>query len=489
MERRSNSLIKLSSINNIKSNSNLKTKFKVVVKIRPAEVGTEYESDLYNNEDLTKVVVKVNEHKIKLKRPNSDDRFFMYDKILKDSETQEDTFNSVALDITNDVTKGYNGTVLAYGQTGSGKTYTIFGIEESLNLHIDKPVSKEAGIVPRSVKILFNYLRESALNKDIDNKLKFKFKVSVSFFQIYMEHITDLIPDFNKVNTYEEWENNINSSNNYNTKKGFDFNVKNQTNNLINKAKKEIGEGLKLREDPKTGVFIQDLKKVTVENEEQLLSLIKFASKNRITTNTNMNQSSSRSHAILRILFEQRIYEENNDNNVNYNNDLREEPRTSRKTLSGLLSFVDLAGSEKSKMSSDGIRFEETKYINSSLYHLGSVISSLANNSKEASFRSSILTRILQDCLCGNSKTSICATVSPFLMNYDETLTTLQFANKAIRISNITCANEKIEIKNLKSSIQKIMQESLLNTNTLNNASLGNILQIMQIKSKYKNIY
>lgn len=456
MERNSKSAMKLSKSSSF-NNQIPKTKFNVVIRIRPAEVGTEYDSDRFTKDDLVKVVYKLNEKQLRVKKPHTDDRIYCYDHILKDSTTQEQAYNIIAKNIVEDITNGYNGTIMAYGQTGSGKTYTIFGKQDSMNFTEGNNLDVNAGIIPRAIKRLFNYLRKSS--KENEGKKK-KFKISASFFQIYMEHITDLIPDLNSEDEPQQIKPSGNSFN-------LNSNVNNISSNKIrSQAKKDAGEGLKIREDPKTGVFIKDLKQVTVENEEQLLGLINYSSQNRITTNTNMNQTSSRSHAILRILLEQREY-----------------GKEERKTLSGLLTIVDLAGSEKSKLSSDGIRFEETKFINSSLYQLGSVISCLANNPKEASFRSSNLTRILQDCLSGNSKTSICATISPFLLNYDETLTTLQFANRAIKISNLTSVNEKIEIKALKESVQKIINQSQPNM-LLHENTIQNILQKLNYSSR-----
>lgn len=421
MERLSRSATKPSN-----NNSNIqKTKFNVVIRIRPDYVGTEMNSDLFTEDDLDKVIFKTNQKQIKLKKPLCEDRFFNFDHILNDNASQEEAYDCVAKKIVEDVIEGFNGTIMAYGQTGSGKTYTIFGKEKSMEFWNNNNIDAYAGIVPRAIKQLF-----ISLNSEEKRK---KYKISVSFFQIYMEQITDLIPDLNNEN-----EEKVTS----NVKQSMSFNL-NNTKNIKHQAKKDVGEGLKIREDPLTGTFVQDLKQVQVENEEQLLGLIKYSSKNRITTNTNMNQTSSRSHAILRILFEKRTY--------------NEDERGTRKTTSGLLTIVDLAGSEKAKLSTEGIRFEETKFINSSLYHLGSVIKSLANNPKEATFRSSSLTRILQDCISGNSKTSICATVSPFYLNYDETLTTLQFASRAVKISIQASVNERIEVKNFKESIQKLI--------------------------------
>lgn len=443
-----------------------KTKFHIVVRIRPTEVGEEFTSGIFNRDDLRKIVAKVSDTELKVSRPLIEDKIFEFDKVLKHTINQVEVFNYVAKNIINDVTEGYNGTIMAYGQTGSGKTYTIFGKQESLDYNAEEGLNSEAGIVPRAICYLFDQLRNEGK--------KVKFKISVSFFQVYLEQITDLIPEMEEEDGEE-----------INKKKTVPMNFnKNQSNNnssLIKQAKKDAGEGLRIREDPKTGVFIQGLKQIQVEDEEQLLGLIKYATKNRITHNTNMNHTSSRSHAILRILFEKRTYNDAKSTKTNYS------------TTKGLLTFVDLAGSEKSKLTNDGIRKEESKYINSSIYHLGTVVYNLANQN-HVNFRETSLTRILKDCLCGNSKNAICATVSPFLVNYEETITTLQFASQAKLIKVNATANVQHEIKTMKDQLYNIVnnsQKSNLVSNKLsfitNNSNKGQKKSINKKGASYSN--
>jgi hypothetical protein len=161
----------------------------------------------------------------------------------------------------------------------------------------------------------------------------------------------------------------------------------------------------------------------------------------RVTGPTSSNKTSSRSHAILQILVEQKWIETDSKNE----NEVKK-----RRYKKGLLTIVDLAGSERiSKSGSEGIRLEEAKKINLSISSLGNCINALANNLnlQHVPYRESKLTRILIECLGGNSKTSICACVSPYLMNYDETFTTLQFASRAIKIKVNAFVNEKVEMK------------------------------------------
>jgi hypothetical protein len=165
-----------------------------------------------------------------------------------------------------------------------------------------------------------------------------------------------------------------------------------------------------------------------------------------------MNKTSSRSHAVLQISIEQIWAEINND----------EKQKHYKK---GLLTIVDLAGSERiSKTGSEGIKLEEAKKINMSISALGNVINSLANNKnlQHVPFRSSKLTRLLTECLGGNSKTAICACVSPFLLNYDETLTTLQFASRAIKIRVDPHINEKVDNRKVQNITEYKKIDSLI---------------------------
>jgi len=170
--------------------------------------------------------------------------------------------------------------------------------------------------------------------------------------------------------------------------------------------------------------------------------------KHRFTASTVMNKASSRSHALLQILVEQKYIEEDN------------EKIKKRHYKRGLLTIVDLAGSERiSKTGSEGVQSKEAITINKSISALGNCINALANNSKEqhVPFRDSKLTRILTECLGGNSKTAICACISPFLMNYDESLTTLQCASRAIKIKVNPLINERIEMKKIKEKLTEMI--------------------------------
>lgn len=166
---------------------------------------------------------------------NEEMRIFEFDNILGQEVTQDATYDRIARGVINDVMEGYNGTIMAYGQTGSGKSYTIFGKKNSLD---GKQLNADMGIVPRAIKHIFEYINS--------NSNKAQFQVRISFMQIYMEQITDLIPDDDSDNT------NTSAINNpmiFNSKKKTNYNLK---------------DGLQIREDPKTGIFVKGLKQIVI---------------------------------------------------------------------------------------------------------------------------------------------------------------------------------------------------------------------------------
>ncbi|XP_050428326.1 kinesin-II 85 kDa subunit [Adelges cooleyi] len=212
-----------------------------------------------------------------------------------------------------------------------------------------------------------------------------KFLVSVSYFEIYNEGVYDLLS-------------------------------------------KHVSTELDVKERPDIGVYVKDLSTYVVNNADDMHQLLMTGNKNRATASTAMNSESSRSHAIFSISIETS----------------RPDARGEYHVKVGRLRLVDLAGSERqSKTGALGIRFKEATKINLSLSTLGNVISSLVDGkSTHIPYRNSKLTRILQDSLGGNSKTVMCATIGPAGFNYDETISTLRYANRAKNIQNTSKANE-----------------------------------------------
>jgi len=250
-----------------------------------------------------------------------------------DSE-QKDVFEEVGAPIIKGIIEGFNGTIFAYGQTGSGKTFTMEGPD-----HHD---SRLKGMIPRMFQGLFNLIDEA--------EEEIEFTVKVSFLEIYMEKIMDLL-DPKKSN-------------------------------------------LSVRRDPNQGVYVKDASEVYVNNPEEMLGVMEAGSRNRSIASTRMNAASSRSHS----LFVCTVFQKNTKNDS---------------TKIGKLCCIDLAGSEKTmKTNATGQTLEEAKMINKSLSALGNVINALTDSkkSKHIPYRDSKLTQILQESIGGNSLTCLIIT-------------------------------------------------------------------------------
>ena len=276
---------------------------------------------------------------------------------------QQEIFDFTSKEVIKNVIKGYNGIIFAYGQTGSGKTYTIEGEFENDN---------NRGIIPRAFEYLFNRTKNL---EDKDNSLNYNIKFA--FIEIYMEKINDLLDQNKKV---------------------------------------------KIREDPEKGFYIDNCAWRKVKNMKECKKYFKLGETNRKTESTDMNEHSSRSHALLIIDVERE-----------YNNNFE---------TRGFLNLVDLAGSEKVNIYKKGIRLDEAKEINKSLFVLGDCIEKLVSNEKYIPYRESKLTCILKESLGGNAKTSLIVTVSPSLDDADETFYSLNFGKIAMNVKNYPKINK-----------------------------------------------
>lgn len=197
---------------------------------------------------------------------------------------------------------------------------------------------------------------------------------------------------------------------------------------------------LELRETESQGVHVPNLHTINCKSVEDMLKVMATGNRNRTVGYTNMNDHSSRSHAIFQISIEMC----NTETNV---------------VRIGKLNLIDLAGSERqSKTGAVAERLKEASKINKALSSLGNVISALAENSPHIPYRDSKLTRILQDSLGGNSKTIMIANIGPASSNYEETLTTLRYAHRAKAIKNSPIKNEDPKITKLREYQQEIMR-------------------------------
>ncbi|MCJ1477444.1 Kinesin heavy chain [Lambiella insularis] len=307
---------------------------------------------------------------------------FTFDRVFDTSSRQADVFNFSIRSTVDDILNGYNGTVFAYGQTGAGKSYTMMGSD------IDDSDAK--GIIPRIVEQIFASIVASPGN--------IEYTVRVSYMEIYMERIRDLLQPQN--------------------------------------------DNLPVHEEKSRGVYVKGLLEIYVSSIQEVYEVMRRGGAARATAATNMNQESSRSHSIFVINISQKNIETGS-------------------AKSGQLFLVDLAGSEKvGKTGASGQTLEEAKKINKSLSALGMVINSLTDGkSSHIPYRDSKLTRILQESLGGNSRTTLIINCSPSSYNGEETLGTLRFGVRAKAIKNKAKINAELSPAELKVLLKKAQSQ------------------------------
>lgn len=303
---------------------------------------------------------------------------FTFDRVFPMVTKQHQVFDYGVKDIVKDVLDGYNGTVFAYGQTGSGKTFTMMGAD------IDSEELK--GIIPRITEQIFQSIVESDAH--------IEYMVKVSYMEIYLERIRDLLAPQN--------------------------------------------DNLQVHEEKSRGVYVKNLSDYYVSSAREVYEIMRQGAAARVVTSTNMNAESSRSHSIFLITIQQRNTE-------------------TGAQKSGNLYLVDLAGSEKvGKTGASGQTLEEAKKINKSLSALGMVINALTDpKTKHIPYRDSKLTRILQESLGGNSRTTLIINCSPSAYNEAETLSTLRFGIRAKSIKNTARVNQELSPLELKGLLSK----------------------------------
>ncbi|CAN6641170.1 hypothetical protein TRVA0_018S01948 [Trichomonascus vanleenenianus] len=303
---------------------------------------------------------------------------FTFDRVFDENAPQAEVFDYSLKVTVDDLMNGYNGTVFAYGQTGSGKSYTMMGPD------IDD--DERRGAIPRIVDRIFDEIMSSP--SDIE------YMVRVSYMEIYMEKIRDLLDPRN--------------------------------------------DNLSIHEDKARGVYVKDLSEEYVASAREVYDVMRQGAKVRAVASTNMNQESSRSHSIFVINVSQKSI-------------------STGTQKSGQLFLVDLAGSEKvGKTGAKGRTLEEAKKINKSLSALGMVINSLTDGkSTHVPYRDSKLTRILQESLGGNSRTSLIVNCSPSQFNDVETISTLRFGVRAKTIQNKAKINAELSPLELRQMLKK----------------------------------
>ncbi|XP_054031634.1 kinesin-like protein KIF1B isoform X7 [Dryobates pubescens] len=333
--------------------------------------------------------------------------------------SQSRVYNDIGKEMLQHAFEGYNVCIFAYGQTGAGKSYTMMGKQEE----------SQAGIIPQLCEELFEKINDNS-NEEMS------YSVEVSYMEIYCERVRDLLNPKNKGN-------------------------------------------LRVREHPLLGPYVEDLSKLAVTSYTDIADLMDAGNKARTVAATNMNETSSRSHAVFTIVFTQKKHDTETD--------------LSTEKVSKI-SLVDLAGSERADSTgAKGTRLKEGANINKSLTTLGKVISALAevdnctNKTKKKKktdfipYRDSVLTWLLRENLGGNSRTAMVAALSPADINYDETLSTLRYADRAKQIKCNAVINEDPNAK----LVRELKEEVTRLKDLLRAQGLGDIIDIDPMGDEY----
>nr|XP_057912461.1 kinesin-like protein KIF3B [Doryrhamphus excisus] len=299
--------------------------------------------------------------------PDEPMKVFTFDSVFGRESKQSEIYDDAVRPLVDSVLRGFNGTVFAYGQTGTGKTHTMQGVPGDPD---------RRGVIPNSFHHIFTHISRTQNQK---------YLVRSSYLEIYQEEIRDLL-------------------------------------------RKDNNQKLELKENPDYGVYVKDLSSVVTKNATEIQHVMNLGDQSRSVGFTNMNERSSRSHAIFVVTVECS----------------QEGPDGEDHIRVGKLNMVDLAGSERqSKTGAKGKRLKEATKINLSLSALGNVISALVDGkSSHVPYRDSKLTRLLQDSLGGNARTVMIATVGPSHRNHNESLATLRYASRAKNIKNKPRVNE-----------------------------------------------
>lgn len=346
------------------------------------------------DDDGSQIVQKISANSISIS-----DHTFTFDSVADTHSTQHDIFQLVGVPLVENCLAGFNSSIFAYGQTGSGKTYTMWGPSNALIGNSSS--NQEWGLTPRVFEMLFSRMHEEQTN--LSDK-KISYECHCSFLEIYNEQITDLLAPMQK--------------------------------------------NLQIREDVRTGVYVDCLTEEYVCQVKDVIQLLVKGLSNRKTGATSINLESSRSHCVFTCVVKCRSkIMPDGPNSL----------RTSR------INLVDLAGSERQKSThATGERLKEAGNINRSLSQLGSLINILAEVSQSGKhrhvpYRDSKLTFLLQESLGGNAKLAMVCTVSPSDRCRSETFSTLRFAQRAKAIKNQAVVNETTEdnVKFLRESNNK----------------------------------
>ncbi|DBA99762.1 hypothetical protein WJX82_005490 [Trebouxia sp. C0006] len=341
---------------------------------------------------------------LQLGSTNTEAYNFDYDRAYKLDSKEESRrlFAELVQPLLDRYLQGFNVTVFAYGQTGSGKTYTM-GTAASVKEVSGK--GESTGIIPRSIKSIFAAMQQSRADYDVTMK--------VDFVEVYQDQVRDLL-----INPNEDGTTRM--------------------------------PVIDIRESPSQGIFLEGVREVEVKTETDIAQLLEAGNGHRAVAAHNLNDASSRSHAIFTLTLEQR------------RKPTAPPDSKAPKFLKSKLHLVDLAGSERADdTGATGKQLAEGININKGLLALGNVISALTDRKgrRHIPYRDSKLTRILQDSLGGNSETLMVACVSPAQYNQEQTLSTLRYASRARSIQNSLRLNSKMSAEEEVLYLRKVLIE------------------------------
>ncbi|PNT45072.1 hypothetical protein POPTR_003G117000v4 [Populus trichocarpa] len=408
------------SLGAAKDDTGVPGRVRVAVRLRPRN-----EEEMVADADFADCVELQPEVKrLKLRKNNWDSDTYEFDEVLTEFASQKRVYEVVAKPVVESVMDGYNGTVMAYGQTGTGKTYTLGRLGEE--------DTAARGIMVRAME---DILADVSLETD---------SVSVSYLQLYMETIQDLLDPTN--------------------------------------------DNISIVEDPKSGdVSLPGASLVEIRNQQSFVELLRLGEAHRFAANTKLNTESSRSHAILMVHVKRSvkgrdsILSNENGNNSHMAKSLK--PPVVRK---GKLVVVDLAGSERiDKSGSEGHALEEAKSINLSLSALGKCINALAENSAHVPIRDSKLTRLLRDSFGGTARTSLVITIGPSPRHRGETTSTIMFGQRAMKVENMLKLKEEFDYKSLSRRLD-IQLEKLIAEHEKQQKAFENEIERVTTEAKHQ---
>jgi centromeric protein E len=327
-----------------------------------------------------------------------------FDKVYGGDSTTEEVYAAIGSPLVDNAMNGLNGTIFAYGQTSSGKTFTMQGDNKKRNA--------KAGFIEMAARQIFDY---------IQSKPEREFLLRLSYIEIYNEVIRDLL-----------------------------------------QPNKKLGTNLKIHVNPRSGPYVQSITEV-VTDASSIMQALRRGDTMRAVDATDMNERSSRSHTIFKIMLESK---ERSERRLSGDDDV------DGAILESHLNFVDLAGSENVRHTgAEGNRLKEAGRINTSLLTLSRVIKQISSGAGHINFRDSKLTHILQPSLAGNCKTALIACATPSVCFREETRTTLAFAQRAKLIKTCAKVNETLDedcqLRRMKKDLrdarkkQKKMEEEL----------------------------